>query len=169
MRLLLLFFFLLLFQITFSQIKSEKHLDCDCFIQGKVLDEITKMPIVGAVVLIKELNRGIETDRFGFYKITNICEGNYTVSSRIIGYAPKDYQINLTHGAEQNFRLAESEIHLANIDIKAQKIENLTQAKYILADQNLDQTRGQSLGEALKQISGITTLQTGSDTWYAFK
>lgn len=162
MRLPLFFFFLFFIQVSFSQNKSEKHIDCDCFIQGKVLDEITKLPIVGAVVLIKELNKGVETDQLGYYKIANICEGKYTVSSRIIGYAPKDYLINLLHGAEQNFRLAESEIHLTNIDIKAQKIENLTQAKYVLTDQNLDQTRGQSLGEALKQISGVTTLQTGS-------
>jgi iron complex outermembrane recepter protein len=162
MKFPLLIFLVLGFHIIVSQNKIEKHIDCDCFIQGKVLDEITKMPIVGAVVLIKELNKGIETDKNGFYKIDNICEGKYTVSSRIIGYTPKDYLINLRHGAEQNFRLAESEIHLANVDIKAQKIENLTQSKFILSDQNLDQTRGHSLGEALKQISGVTTLQTGS-------
>lgn len=136
--------------------------DCDCFIQGIVQDDATKQPIVGAVVLIKELNKGVSTDAKGFYRIANICQGKYTVIGRIVGYEEKTYTINLEHGAEQNIKLSETELHLANIDIKAQKIENLTQTKNTLENAALDQTRGQSLGEALKQISGVTTLQTGS-------
>lgn len=135
---------------------------CDCFIQGIVQDDATKQPIVGAVVLIKELNKGVSTDAKGFYRIANICQGKYTIIGRIVGYEEKNYTITLEHGAEQNIKLSETELHLANIDIKAQKIENLTQTKSTLENAALDQTRGQSLGEALKQISGVTTLQTGS-------
>ncbi|WP_435353875.1 TonB-dependent receptor [Emticicia sp. SJ17W-69] len=145
-----------------AQTKTAIHHDCDCFIQGIVLDEISKQPIVGAVVLVKELNKGTSTDAKGFYKISNICQGKYTIIGRIVGYEEKSYIINLEHGAEQNIKLSESELHLANIDIKAQKIDNLTQTKSTLENAALDQTRGQSLGEALKQISGVTTLQTGS-------
>jgi iron complex outermembrane receptor protein len=136
--------------------------DCDCFIQGIVQDDATKQPIFGAIVLIKELNKGVSTDAKGFYRISNICQGKYTVIGRIVGYEEKSYTISLEHGAEQNIKLSETEHHLANIDIKAQKIENLTQTKNTLQNATLDQTRGQSLGEALKQISGVTTLQTGS-------
>lgn len=136
--------------------------NCVCFIQGIVQDVATKQPIVGAVVLIKELNKGVSTDTKGFYRIANICQGKYTVIGRIVGYKEKNYTINLEHEAEQNIKLSETELHLANIDIKAQKIENLTQTKNTLENAALDQTRGQSLGEALKQISGVTTLQTGS-------
>jgi iron complex outermembrane recepter protein len=141
---------------------AQTHKDCDCFIQGKVVDNISKQPIVGAVILVKELNKGATTDINGFYKITNICQGQYTILGRIVGYEEKSYTINLEHGTEQDIRLSETELHLANIDIKAQKIENLTQNKSTLENAALDQTRGQSLGESLKQISGITTLQTGS-------
>lgn len=136
--------------------------NCDCFIQGIVQDDATKQPIVGAVVLIKELNKGVSTNAKGFYRISNICQGKYTVIGRIVGYEEKSYTISLEHGAEQNIKLSETEHHLTNIDIKAQKIENLTQTKNTLQNATLDQTRGQSLGEALKQISGVTTLQTGS-------
>jgi len=136
--------------------------DCDCFIQGIVQDNATKQPIVGAVVFIKELNKGVSTDAKGFYRIANICQGKYTIIGRIVGYEEKNYTISLQHGTEQNIKLSETELHLANIDIKAQKIENLTQTKNSLENAALDQTRGQSLGEALKQISGVTTLQTGS-------
>lgn len=135
---------------------------CDCFIQGKVIDNISKQPIVGAVILVKELNKGATTDLKGFYKITNICQGKYTIIGRIVGYEEKSYSISIEHEAEQDIKLSETELHLANIDIKAQRIENLTQNKSILENAALDQTRGQTLGESLKQISGVTTLQTGS-------
>jgi len=118
--------------------------NCVCFIQGIVQDVATKQPIFGAVVLIKELNKGVSTDTKGFYRIANICQGKYTVIGRIVGYKEKNYTINLEHEAEQNIKLSETELHLANIDIKAQKIENLTQTKNTLENAALDQTRGQS-------------------------
>ena len=145
-----------------TKVFAQTPKDCDCFIQGIVQDDATKQPIVGAVVLIKELNKGVSTDAKGFYRISNICQGKYTIIGRIVGYEEKNYTISLEHGAEQNIKLSETELHLANIDIKAQKIENLTQNKTSLENAALEQTRGQSLGEALKQISGVTTLQTGS-------
>ncbi|GGD75853.1 membrane protein [Emticicia aquatilis] len=157
-----LFLYIILLTLGINGLSAQTPKDCDCFIQGIVQDGVTKQPIVGAVVLIKELNKGVSTDAKGFYRIANICQGKYTVIGRIVGYEEKTYTINLEHGAEQNIKLSETELHLANIDIKAQKIENLTQNKTSLENAALDQTRGQSLGEALKQISGVTTLQTGS-------
>ena len=157
-----LFLYIILLAFGVGALFAQTPKDCDCFIQGIVQDYPTKQPIVGAVVLIKELNKGVSTNAKGFYRISNICEGKYTVIGRIVGYEEKSYTINLEHGAEQNIKLSETELHLANVDIKAQKIENLTQTKNTLENAALDQTRGQSLGEALKQISGVTTLQTGS-------
>jgi iron complex outermembrane receptor protein len=157
-----LFLYIILLAFGVGALFAQAPKDCDCFIQGIVEDDATKQPIVGAVVFIKELNKGVSTNAKGFYRIANICQGKYTVIGRIVGYKEKSYTISLEHGAEQNIKLYETELHLANIDIKAQKIDNLTQTKSILENAALDQTRGQSLGEALKQISGLTTLQTGS-------
>ncbi|MES2796634.1 MAG: TonB-dependent receptor [Bacteroidota bacterium] len=162
MRLILLISFSLTVNFLFAQTKPAKKLDCDCFIQGKVLDQHTKEPLVGAVILIKELGKGATTDSKGIYKIANICEGKYTVSGRIVGYEQLDYQINLEHGAEQNFGLSESEMHLENVDIRAKKIENLTQPKSYLDTKDLDKSAGNTLGETLSQLTGINTLQTGS-------
>lgn len=161
-RSLLIFFYFLSFS-SFAQTKDETPTThCDCFIHGVVLDNTTKQPIVGAVVFIKEQNKGTTTDINGHYHIANLCQGTYTIIGRIVGYQEKTYTIKLVHEAEQEIKLSEGELHLANIDIKAEKIDNLTQTKNVLENAALDQTRGQSLGETLKQISGVTTLQTGS-------
>ncbi len=163
----LIIFLCFLYFSSFAQTRDGSPLPgnnqrCDCFIHGIVLDNVTKEPIVGAVVLIKELNKGITTDASGHYHISNLCQGTYTIIGRIVGYQDKTYTIKLVHEAEQEIKLSEGELHLTTIDIKAEKIDNLTQTKSVLENAALDQTRGQSLGESLKQISGVTTLQTGS-------
>lgn len=159
----LLIFLYFLYSSSFAQTKEETPVaHCDCFIHGVVLDNASKQPIVGAVVFVKEQNKGTTTDVNGHYHIANLCQGTYTIIGRIVGYQDKTYTVKLVHEAEQEIKLSEGELHLANIDIKAEKIDNLTQTKNVLENAALDQTRGQSLGETLKQISGVTTLQTGS-------
>ncbi|RFS14354.1 TonB-dependent receptor [Emticicia sp. C21] len=159
----LLIFLYFLYSSSFAQTKEDTPAaPCDCFIHGIVLDNATKQPIVGAVVFVKEQNKGTTTDVTGHYHIANLCQGTYTIIGRIVGYQDKTYTVKLVHEAEQEIKLSEGELHLANIDIKAEKIDNLTQTKNVLENAALDQTRGQSLGETLKQISGVTTLQTGS-------
>ncbi len=136
--------------------------NCECFVQGFVLDEHSKQPIPGAVVLLKEIQKGVLTDEKGFYKIDKVCQGKYTIQSRIIGYLPKEHVVNLSHEATQHFDLDEDEQHLANVEIKAEKIEPLSQPKQVLQGDELLVKRGANLAETLGDLAGINSLQTGS-------
>ena len=136
--------------------------NCNCFIRGKVTDASTKEPVVGAIIYIKELNKATFADDKGIYKLESICQGKYTLITKIIGYENREVQIELKHGIEENILLHEEDIHFESVEIKARKIETLTQSQTTLEGQNLENTKGQNLGESLKQITGVTTLQTGS-------
>lgn len=138
--------------------------ECNCQIHGEVLDIVTKQPIIGAVVMIKGTTKGTSTDIDGHYHFEKVCHGNLILICKIVGYKEIEIPVKLEHDQnfEHNFKLHEDEIHLDHIEIKAQKLENLTQAKATLENRALEQSRGQNLGETLKQISGVTTLQTGS-------
>lgn len=152
-----IFFFI---EISQAQEKEE----CNCQIHGEVIDILTKEPIPGAVIIIKGTTKGTITDKTGHYHFDKICHGDIFLLCRIIGYKELEIKVTLNHNEDflHNFSLDEDAIHLDHIEIKAQKIENLTQAKSTLEKSALNQTRGQSLGESLKQISGVTSLQTGS-------
>jgi iron complex outermembrane recepter protein len=155
----ILIFLTLLPYLLFSQDKN-----CNCRVHGEVLDSQDKQPILGAIIRIKELNKNTTTDSKGHYDISGLCHGRYTLIIKILGYEDKELTIDLNHETdhEQDFSLHEDEKHLGHVEIKAEKLENRTQSKGVLDGQTLDQTRGNSLGEALKGISGVTTLQTGS-------
>ncbi|MGV3557617.1 TonB-dependent receptor [Larkinella arboricola] len=136
---------------------------CDCFIKGVVLDRDSRQPIPGAAVFIKELQKGTLTDAEGHYRIDQLCQGQYTVVSSILGYKQVAQSVTLVHTSEQNVLLTEDDIHLQDVNVTAQRATALSsQTVSQLEGKALDQTRGQSLGDALRTVTGVTTLQTGS-------
>ncbi|WP_234736210.1 TonB-dependent receptor [Tellurirhabdus bombi] len=145
------------------QVPAWAQEECHCFVKGQILDQENKSPIPGATVYIKELQKGTITDNNGNYRFTDLCQGNYTLVCRIVGYKEVARLFALEHTSEQDVLLSEESIHLHDVNVTTQRTEVLnSQAISQLQGQALDQTRGQSLGEALKGLSGLTTLQTGS-------
>ncbi|GAB3174487.1 TonB-dependent receptor [Telluribacter humicola] len=137
---------------------------CDCFVKGVVRDKHTGQPIPGATIAVLGENKGVSTDINGRYQIERLCPGQYELECRIIGYQPYTETIDLVAGHEENFTLAEDEIHLKDVEITAHRTDApLSQPISTLTGSDLAQTRGQSLAESLKGITGVTTLQTGSN------
>lgn len=136
--------------------------DCDCQLKGRITDQDTRLPIAGAVVYLKGFNKATTSDSLGNYQFLHLCQGNYILVCRLVGYKEKKFPINLSHAHEQDLSLTDDDVHLQDVVISAQKIESPTQAQTTLSGAMLDQTRGQTLGEALKAVTGLTSLQTGS-------
>lgn len=55
-------------------------------LKGKVINNVTKEPIIGANVLIEGSRNGDATDTNGNYKIENIVPGIYNLRCALIGY-----------------------------------------------------------------------------------
>lgn len=139
---------------------------CQCFIKGDVLDRETRQPIPGATLLLKENGRGTTAGADGRYRIDNLCEGTYTLIARIVGYKEIEQRVVLEHQADEaqaEMLLSEEVQHLQNVNVTAQKTDAMSsQAVVALEGRALDQSRGLTLGDALRTLSGVTTLQTGS-------
>jgi iron complex outermembrane receptor protein len=157
-RLLLSFLILLVSMVSYAQ-KTE----CGCFVKGVVKDQHSGQPIVGATVLILGQNSGVFTDENGRYELRNLCPGAYTLECRIVGYNSFQQKLDLTAGHEENFNLLEQEVHLHDVEITAHRTDApSSQPLTTLSGSDLEKTRGQNLGESLKGLAGVTTLQTGS-------
>ena len=154
--------FTLLFVIIFSTAHSQNS-SCTCFVKGVVRDQHSGLPIVGATILLVGQNNGVFTDEQGRYQISNLCPGAYEMECRIVGYNSFRQKLDLTAGHEENFNLQEDEVHLKDVEITAHRTDTpASQPLITLSGNDLSQTRGQSLGESLKGITGVSTLQTGS-------
>jgi iron complex outermembrane receptor protein len=136
---------------------------CHCTVRGTVTERGTQVPVVGATVFIKNGVQHATTDVRGVYEVKNLCQGTYTLVCRLVGYEAVEVPIQLTHDElEQDVLLAEADIHLQDVVVTAQRTGTPPQPRAILDGAALEQTRGQTLGEALQAIPGVTVLQTGS-------
>jgi hypothetical protein len=62
-------------------------------IEGKVIDGATGEELWGANVVLIGTSLGAATDEKGFYRITNVEPGEYTIRASYIGYEGPDLKI----------------------------------------------------------------------------
>ena len=68
--------------------------------EGKVFDKVSNMPIFGAKVFIKELNKSFYTDFDGNFSLKNVKEGTYHVVISFLSY--QDVSRELTIGTNHH-------------------------------------------------------------------
>ncbi|MES2591873.1 MAG: TonB-dependent receptor [Bacteroidota bacterium] len=136
---------------------------CASVLRGKVIDHHDRQPLEFAEIYIKELKKGALTDSSGNYQITGICDGNYTVKFTHLGCEDIITSVLVDGNTVQNF-YPEHHLHelgLVDVVVK-QEPEKTTVSSYRMKERELEETRGKSLGEALKNITGVSVMQTGS-------
>ncbi|MDH5603808.1 MAG: carboxypeptidase-like regulatory domain-containing protein, partial [Cyclobacteriaceae bacterium] len=112
----------------------------------------------GATVFIQDKNLGKITDNTGAFTFHNLCKSDYTLIINFIGYTSDTLLISLDKDYSLVIQLNPDDLVLSNINIVADKTID-PNASFSLSGEQLERTRGQTLGETVKQISGVTTLQ----------
>lgn len=132
-------------------------------LSGKVLDKDNKSPLTGAVLSIAELQIGDITDGNGIFEIEFTNIGEFTLNCQLLGYEEINRKIYLGEDSTITLFLKEQPIELQGIDVtgKRNKAMESPQSLTIIEQSTLLSTRGQTLGETLKDVPGITVLQTG--------
>ncbi|WP_029905774.1 carboxypeptidase-like regulatory domain-containing protein [Prevotella sp. 10(H)] len=112
-------------------------------IKGKVLDANDKCPVEFAnISLLKQdstLVDGVTSDENGMFKISNILNGNYLLSTSFIGYKTSYVPVQVldASGSFLEIMLHPSSIMLNEVTIAAKSIINKVDRKLILPSQNL--------------------------------
>lgn len=140
---------------------SELSQDCGLTLSGKVLDHDNSDRLVGATVYIAELERAAVADAYGNYHFHHLCHGTYTVKVTFIGYQAESYAVRLTTSTVRNLELHADAEMLRAVEIIGSRIADQAQTTQVISGRELSETRGLSLGESLKRLPGVNTLQTG--------
>lgn len=136
--------------------------ECTLSLYGKVIDDHDQQPLAFAAVYISELQKGAVTDSAGNYYIGGICPGTYTVKCTHLGCNPLEVKLTIKRNLQKNFYPEHHAEELGRVEIQASREDVPTQASSELEGRKLDETRGRSLGDALKDVTGVATIQTGS-------
>ncbi|HEX8059543.1 MAG TPA: TonB-dependent receptor [Cyclobacteriaceae bacterium] len=144
MRLLLL---ILLPIAAFSQA------DCNYTFSGKTTP--------GAVVVVTP-QKGAVAGQDGNFVVRDLCAGNYIVQVTLLGYKSRTLDLQLKDNVVQDIMLEEETTQLNEIVVKEEK-QNIEGAQNFvtLGEKELAESAGKTLGETLKEIPGVNTIQAG--------
>lgn len=136
--------------------------DCKVSIRGTVLCEEDGSPASYARVWIPDQQMGTLTDSMGAFVLKGLCPGVFKVEVEHVNYFPKEETWTLATGKSYHVHLQLKTEALSKIEILGNKntlSQTVTSAS--LLGEELERTRGESLAEALSNISGVNVVQTG--------
>ena len=150
---------LCLVQPVFSQHPNA----CAYVLSGKVIDLDDGKELDGTFVILKENNQTQITNSHGSFTFSGLCSGIHDLVIQHVGCRDTVIRVELKKDLKLTIRLPHSAVELDEIDVMDKQPDMVrSQTVNDIKDKDLDRTRGQSLGESLKLVSGVTTLNTGS-------
>ena len=105
-----------LFFIFFSFMSFSQNVS----LSGYLEDLETGESLIGANVLIKELNIGCSTNNYGFFSLT-IPKGEYTIICSYIGYDNINRKIIINKDKSEKFKLSPSSFQIDEVTISTKK------------------------------------------------
>lgn len=156
---------ILLLFLLLGNLNAFSQNNCNIRLLGKVTDDHNQEALSFAKIWVQnsDHNRGTEADKDGFFQLENLCLGDIKIRIEHLDCEPTVFIISVNADTIINFKL-EHHNHLLNaIEVTETRSEiPTTQNSQKITGYELLQTRGMNLGESLKKIPGITTLNTGS-------
>lgn len=137
--------------------------NCTFSISGKVVSDADRNQMCFADIVIRETSAGTSANADGYYTFTNLCPGKYTLICTHVGYFTQEIVIDLKENTNYDFYLKENEVELHDFTLEEHddKVET-SQSSYTMEGIHLDKNRGVTLGETMKKITGMFTLNTGN-------
>jgi iron complex outermembrane receptor protein len=133
-------------------------------IRGTVTDSGSR-GIPDVTVTVTETGLSTATDTAGRYHLAGSLPPTVTILYRRIGLVPMTKRADLSHGnVVLDVKLASSAFVLGSITVKADsaaKFLDAQQATATMTQQDVQEKRGQTLGETIKALPGVAVIQYG--------
>ena len=148
-------------------LNSHAQTPCPTILTSRILSQDTREPLTGATVSIRGLTTGAVADTAGYVRLSALCPGQYTFDFQCAGYKPTSRQVMVS--AVDSVMVLTSVLLAADnqtlqevvVTERRSEAQQLLQVQTALTGTALDATRGQSLGESLKTLPGLYSIQTG--------
>ncbi|PZX49640.1 TonB-dependent receptor [Algoriphagus chordae] len=138
--------------------------DCKLAIRGKIIHLENNEPIEAAYVWVVEAQDGAVSDENGNFTVKNLCSGTYTITIQYLGHKDVRDTVELKSNTfSKTYRLEEEAMGLQSVEVHGHRdaVQTTTAVSSLYGDQ-LEESRGENLGESLKRISGVSTFSTGN-------
>lgn len=134
---------------------------CHFQLSGKVVNESGEV-LQGASVLIVPDSAYAVADEQGRFVIEGLCAGAYRLVIHAAGAKEQQLDVTLEGNVDRVFSLQPEATQLQEVVVQ-DKLLNVEHAQNyaVLTQKQLEETAGKSLGESLREIPGVNTIQAG--------
>ncbi len=155
------FLILLVFVLT-NNILLFAQSDCSYNLKIVVIDEQNRSPLPGAIVQLTTNKILKESNEKGEVLFSGLCKSEYDIMISYLSYQTFTQHVIVNESRELIIAISPSVKNIASVNIISERTSTpTTMSKVELKGIDLEKTRGLSLADALKEIPGVTTLQTG--------
>ena len=118
--------------------------------------------MIGATITLSQNQEGTITDASGNFHFDKLCKGTYRVKVQYLGYENLEFEIPIDGAVTKIIHLNEDVQQLQEVVVE-DELQH-TEHSHNLATLNakqLAESAGKTLGESLKEIPGVNSIQTG--------
>ncbi|HAW04367.1 MAG TPA: TonB-dependent receptor, partial [Saprospirales bacterium] len=119
--------------------------DCSISIQGRVVDEVSQLPLSYVNVYLQETSQGAATDNDGRFFFKNVCVGHYHIIFSHIGCEDSKLHIDLERDTVINVDLDHSDHSLGTVVIQGPKDNVSTQPNLSVNRKKIEDSSNQNL------------------------
>lgn len=135
---------------------------CELTVLGKVVDKGTLEPIEFASIYVEELTTGVVSDFSGKFELKNLCEGEYHLVVSHIGCETQNILFQLSSDTVCSIYVEHSSELINEVTVEGHIQESKSQEVEVLTSRGMNQQLSKSLGQALENISGVSTIKNGN-------
>ena len=147
--------------ILYSQIYIAAQ-NCNLNFKGKITDFHNNSSIVGASIYIINLNKYTTTNLEGLFEFNDLCAGKIVLEIKHIACETKIVTLEIHKDYVKEFYLEHHLEELNEVIVKNNTKTATTSIEQTIKEDVIENYTDKSLGDALKTISGVSSLSTGS-------
>lgn len=134
--------------------------DCSQILSGRVIDFHDGVPLEGATITFD--NRTIMTDNKGSYSIDGLCRISYAFTISHKDCNSQVVTLDLAKISSKDFYLEHHLNELEEVNVNESKTKTSSSQEETIDKNIIERYSNASLGDALKEITGVSSLNTGS-------
>ncbi|WP_350291773.1 TonB-dependent receptor [uncultured Croceitalea sp.] len=157
-KFLFITFYIFTGYMSFSQ-------DCESILLGSVIDYHDKTPLKRAIIQTLDGSKRVISDTNGKFKIYGLCDATYTFEISHPECSTVLLNIDVSGKTEIEIKLEHHLEELEEVEVVGEVLFDQTNSaqEATLNTKKLEKFSAATLGDALKQISGVSSLNTGAN------
>jgi iron complex outermembrane receptor protein len=139
--------------------------ECRYVFKGQVVDFHDKSPLAKASIFINQIGRSAVTDAEGNFLFKGMCPGTYQIQAAHSECQTLFLEVEIAGDTYEEILLEHHRVELEEVRVFGAPLadKTISAIEQSLEEENLEQFSGASLGDALKTISGVSSLNTGAN------